>query len=59
MVDKLCPRDPGGRPSRQTVFGVAEGSEDPSGAQRFMVKYANSQRWEPSTLVSSWNLPYA
>lgn len=58
MMNKLCPRGDEDRLSRDTVFGVAQGSEDPSGAQRFIVKYANSQRWEPSTLVSSWTLPY-
>ncbi|KAF7778624.1 CAZyme family CE10 [Agaricus bisporus var. burnettii] len=57
MMNKLCPRGDEDRLSRDTVFGVAQGSEDPSGAQRFIVKYANSQRWEPSTLVSSWTLP--
>jgi hypothetical protein len=59
MMNKLCLLERRGRPSRQTVLGVAEGNEDPSGAQRFIVKYANSLRWEPSTLVSSWALPYA
>lgn len=54
----LCPRDGQDGLNRQTVFGVAKGTEDPSGAHRFIVKYANSERWKPSTLVSSWSLPY-
>jgi hypothetical protein len=42
----------------KTALGFAQGVKDPSGADRFIVKYADSQRWKPSTLVSSWNLPY-
>lgn len=54
----LCPRDGQDDLSRQTILGVARGTQDPSGTYRFTVKYANSERWKPSTVVSSWNLPY-
>ncbi len=55
----LCPRQGQNALTRQTVLGIARGTQDPSGAYRFTVKYANSERWQPSTVVSSWNLPYA
>ncbi|KXN92182.1 Crystal protein [Leucoagaricus sp. SymC.cos] len=53
----LCPRDGHDDLTRKTNFGIAQGTQDPSGASRFIVKYADSQRWKPSTLASSWELP--
>lgn len=53
----LCPRQGQNALTRQTVLGTAHGTQDPDGAYRFVVKYANSERWQPSTVVSAWNLP--
>ncbi|KAF8651475.1 hypothetical protein AX16_004774 [Volvariella volvacea WC 439] len=36
---------------------MANGALDPSGAYRYVVKYADAGRWQPSTVVSAWNLP--
>lgn len=40
-----------------TPLGRAIGTPDPSGAVRYVVKYANANRWAPSTLLSTWDLP--
>jgi hypothetical protein len=52
----LCPATP--PTDRPTPLGTAHGTLDPSGAYRFSVKYASAPRWGPSTVVTSWNLPY-
>ncbi|KAF9454610.1 hypothetical protein P691DRAFT_806773 [Macrolepiota fuliginosa MF-IS2] len=51
------PRNSKDNLDRQTALGLARGTLDPGGAYRFTVKYANSERWQPSTVVSSWSLP--
>ncbi|KAK7040934.1 hypothetical protein VNI00_009530 [Paramarasmius palmivorus] len=52
----ICPRAPVDGLSIQTPLGTAQGSFA-SGVNRFAVKYASADRWAPSTLVSSWQLP--
>jgi len=42
---------------RITPLGKANGTVDPGGAYRFVVKYANSERWKHSSVVSTWSLP--
>jgi hypothetical protein len=53
----LCPHTGSDALSLDTALGTAIGTSDPSGATRFVVKYANANRWAPSTLVSNWGLP--
>lgn len=42
---------------RITPLGKANGTVDPGGAYRFVVKYVNSERWKHSSVVSAWSLP--
>ena len=53
----LCPRQ--GTPSLtvNTPIGTAHGAADGSNAIRFAAKYANAQRWQDSSVVSTWTLP--
>ncbi|RDB21195.1 cAMP-regulated D2 protein [Hypsizygus marmoreus] len=53
----LCPRTGNGALNVETPVGLARGTADPSGANRFTVKYATANRWAPSTLASTWGLP--
>ena len=53
----LCPHTGSNPQSIDTAFGTAFGTADPSGATRFVVKYASANRWAPSTLVTNWSLP--
>lgn len=53
----LCPRTGAGALNVQTVIGIAHGTQDPTGASRFTVKYASANRWAPSTVASTWSLP--
>ena len=56
----LCPRQSSGTTNSVTTpIGTAHGTLDDSGATRFAVKYASASRWQPSTLVTTWELPYA
>lgn len=41
-----------------TPLGDAYGVVNTSSVNRFVVKYASAQRWQPSTLVTTWQLPY-
>lgn len=43
--------------SVQTPIGVAVGSMDVAGTSRFAVQYAMANRWEESTMATTWNLP--
>jgi hypothetical protein len=45
--------------TKDTPLGTANGILDPQGAYRFSVKYASAARWAPSTVVTTWALPYA
>jgi len=42
----------------QTPLGDAHGVVNTPSVNRFVVKYASAQRWQPSTLVTTWQLPY-
>lgn len=53
----LCPDGGLNSLSRITVLGTASGVLDPEGAHRYPVRYAKSNRWAPSTLATSWELP--
>lgn len=41
----------------KTPLGVATGSMGDSGTARFAVRYATANRWQESTVASSWDLP--
>ncbi|KAK7694022.1 hypothetical protein QCA50_003598 [Cerrena zonata] len=53
----LCPRQDGSALTVSTPIGTARGTSDDAGAVRFAVKYANQNRWQASTVVTSWQLP--
>ncbi|KAJ3569960.1 hypothetical protein NP233_g4720 [Leucocoprinus birnbaumii] len=52
-----CPRSAKDNLNRKTALGNAQGVVDTGGAYRFVVKYADSQRWKPSKVASTWKLP--
>ena len=53
----LCPRQGSGTdPVINTPLGSAHGVDDGS-AIRFSVKYGEATRWQPSSVVTSWQLP--
>jgi len=54
----LCPLSGSSATNRPTPLGTARGTVDPSGTYRFPVKYASAPRWGPSTLVTTWDLPF-
>ena len=54
---KLCPVQ-GSRIDRITPLGTAPGVSDPLGALRFAVRYGKAPRWQPSSVVTAWELPY-
>lgn len=58
VVQKLlCPRQGSGDdPTVNTPLGTAHGVTD-AGATRFPVKYGSAARWQPSSVVTSWQLP--
>ncbi|EIW84838.1 alpha beta-hydrolase [Coniophora puteana RWD-64-598 SS2] len=41
----------------QTALGTAQGVVDVSGVNRFAVRYASADRWQPSTIAATWELP--
>ena len=43
---------------RTTPLGLAHGVADPNGALRFAVRYGTAVRWQPSSMVTAWDLPY-
>ncbi|KAF8145591.1 alpha/beta-hydrolase [Mycena galopus ATCC 62051] len=43
--------------SVSTPLGIAQGTLDVDGANRFAVRYANASRWASSTVVTEWQLP--
>ncbi|KAG6814563.1 hypothetical protein H0H92_000091 [Tricholoma furcatifolium] len=53
----LCPRSGNSSLSVETSLGLALGTPDVSGVRRFIVKYANANRWAHSSVVTEWNLP--
>lgn len=58
----ICPRDSGGSStssslSVSTPLGTAEGTSDTSGVVRYAVRYGSADRWQPSSVVTSWALP--
>ncbi len=54
----LCPTGSSSAITRITPLGIAVGVLDPDGAYRFPVKYGSAARWQPSTVATSWGLPY-
>ncbi|KAG6330805.1 hypothetical protein ID866_8282 [Astraeus odoratus] len=53
-----CPRDEDGQsPTVYTPLGPAYGVVTGPCVNRFVVKYASAQRWQPSTLAAAWQLP--
>ncbi|KIJ69164.1 hypothetical protein HYDPIDRAFT_172623 [Hydnomerulius pinastri MD-312] len=54
----LCPRQGNtGGLSISTPLGSAQGVLDTAAVSRFAVKYASAERWQPSTLATTWELP--
>ncbi|CCM03627.1 uncharacterized protein FIBRA_05771 [Fibroporia radiculosa] len=61
----LCPRDSSSSSSASsststsvsTPLGTAEGVSDISGVIRFPVRYGTADRWQSSSVVTSWDLP--
>ncbi|KAJ3488986.1 hypothetical protein NLI96_g2463 [Meripilus lineatus] len=53
----LCPRQSTPSLNVLTPLGIARGAADGSNAARFAVKYASASRWQPSSLVTTWQLP--
>ncbi|KAL0568075.1 hypothetical protein V5O48_013919 [Marasmius crinis-equi] len=51
-----CPRAPADGLQIATPIGPARGTFA-SGANRFSVKYASANRWAPSTVATTWQLP--
>lgn len=54
----LCPREGSSNPTVKTPLGNAQGTADANNAARFAVRYGQAARWQPSTVVSSWQFPY-
>ncbi|EKM55684.1 uncharacterized protein PHACADRAFT_184465 [Phanerochaete carnosa HHB-10118-sp] len=54
----LCPRQGSSNPTVKTPLGTAQGIADADNAARFAVRYGQAARWQPSTVVSSWQFPY-
>lgn len=44
-------------PTTYTPFGPANGVVNSPFVNRFVVKYASAQRWQPSTMATAWQLP--
>ncbi|KAH7889529.1 Alpha/Beta hydrolase protein [Phlebopus sp. FC_14] len=54
----LCPRQTAlGSVTVSTPLGSAQGVIDYPGVSRFAVKYASAERWQPSELATTWELP--
>lgn len=53
----LCPPTGAAALNVQTAIGTARGTSDPTGANRFTVKYASASRWAYSTVASTWGFP--
>lgn len=53
----LCPRTGAAALNVQTAIGVARGTSDPAGVNRFTVRYASATRWAYSTVASTWGFP--
>jgi len=56
LPPSLCPPQ-GTYLDRITPLGIARGVSDPIGAFRFAVRYGKAPRWQPSSVVTSWDLP--
>ncbi|KAH9950203.1 alpha/beta-hydrolase [Amylocystis lapponica] len=57
IQEALCPRQTTSSPVVMTPLGPAQGAADTTGATRFVVRYGNADRWQESTVVSSWEFP--
>ena len=57
LTQFICPPTGSAALNRPTPLGTAVGTQEPNGAYRFVVKYANAARWQPPTIVTSWALP--
>ncbi|KAI0784377.1 Alpha/Beta hydrolase protein [Abortiporus biennis] len=53
----LCTRQGTPDLSIDTPLGTARGATDNGDVVRFSVKYASASRWQPSSVVTSWQLP--
>ncbi|THH19472.1 hypothetical protein EW146_g1706 [Bondarzewia mesenterica] len=53
----LCPRQAPSGPSVTTPIGIAVGTSLSNSAVRFAVKYGSAERWQQSSLATSWELP--
>ncbi|OBZ69107.1 Para-nitrobenzyl esterase [Grifola frondosa] len=57
ILKGLCPRQGSSTLTVDTPLGTAHGTSDGSDAVRFAVKYGSANRWQPSAVVSTWQLP--
>ncbi|KAG1756333.1 Carboxylesterase [Suillus paluster] len=57
LAENLCLQEGSTALSVNTPLGVAQGTADVSGVNRFAVKYASAERWSPSSMVTAWALP--
>ncbi|EGN95639.1 hypothetical protein SERLA73DRAFT_95197 [Serpula lacrymans var. lacrymans S7.3] len=53
----LCPRDGSLGLSVNTPLGTAQGTVDVPNVNRYAVRYASADRWAPSTVATTWELP--
>lgn len=53
----LCPKDGTSNPNVKTPLGTAQGVADENNAMRFAVRYGQAARWQPSSVVTSWQFP--
>ncbi|KAI6045597.1 Alpha/Beta hydrolase protein [Pisolithus marmoratus] len=59
-VKIFCARDGDTQcPTTPTPFGSANGVVNTPFVNRFVVRYASAQRWQPSTMATTWQLPDA
>lgn len=53
----LCPSSGASNPNVRTPLGTAQGVADENNAMRFAVRYGQAARWQPSSVVTSWQFP--
>ncbi|KAI0934568.1 hypothetical protein AcV5_006369 [Taiwanofungus camphoratus] len=58
IQNALCPRQTSNSLTVSTPLGTAQGASDNSNAARFAVRYGTAARWQMSTVVTSWDLPF-
>ncbi|KAJ7749550.1 Alpha/Beta hydrolase protein [Mycena maculata] len=57
IISEICARVLALSDQVTTPLGVAQGTSDGTGANRFAVRYASAERWAASTVATKWALP--